>query len=159
MEPFRKLNGFKKCGKLRCLTCPYSTNAALHSSTFNKKSWPIHNQTSCSTKNCVYSISCSKCSNPNVQYEWPPWQLEKDSPNIGTSKSVVGRHYSSNSHSLSDIKFKVIEEVKNKNPFIIKARYSYWIQQYGGVQHLFKKEEWHSIVCTCFYQISNFNFG
>ena len=31
--------------------------------------------------------------------------------------------------------FVVIEEVKNKNPFVLKAREAYWIAQYDSVKH------------------------
>ena len=58
-----------------------------------------------------------------------------------TSKSVVGQHYSQNGHIVSNMEFKVIEKVKNMDPFILKARETYWIQQYGGVEYLLNKEE------------------
>ena len=57
-----------------------------------------------------------------------------------TTKSVVGKHYSQNGHNLSDMSYKVIEKVKSFDPFVLKARESFWIQQYGGIEHLLNKE-------------------
>ena len=58
-----------------------------------------------------------------------------------TSKSEVGHHYSENGHKISDMEFRVIEQVRHSDPFILNARESYWIQQYGGVENLLNKEE------------------
>ena len=150
-RPLRTKNVFLKCNHPRCGSCPYCPNSKTHTATFMKKTWHIQDPTSCLTKNCIYSITCTKCMKDNVQYigmtstearkRFSRHRSNVDSLLESTPKSVVGKHFSENGHNLSNMSFQVIEKVKSGDPFVLKARESFWIQQYGGVEHLLNKEE------------------
>ena len=156
----RVRHGFRKCGTNRCGTCPLSVNSKNHTSFFSNKTWPIYSQTSCNTKNCIYLISCNKGAGVGLtnvgdcgkesQYIGMTTQVAKKrftshrsnvQPWVETKKSVIGKHFSQKGHSENNMRFLVIEEVKNKNPFVLKARESYWIQKYGNVEHPLYTEE------------------
>ena len=59
-----------------------------------------------------------------------------------------GKHFQLKGNEVHDIKFVVIEHVKSKNPFVLKARESFSIQQYDEVRHGLNIGEifsfWHS---------------
>ena len=53
----------------------------------------------------------------------------------------VGKHFCEKSHEIHDMSIVIIEEVKSKNPFVLKAREAYWIKQYDAVNHGLNLEE------------------
>ena len=53
----------------------------------------------------------------------------------------MGKHFCKKSHEIHDMSFVIIEEVKSKNPFVLKAREAYWIKQYDAVNHGLNLEE------------------
>ena len=56
-------------------------------------------------------------------------------PVIQSTSKPVGKHFQLKGHEVHDMKFVVIEHVKSQNPFVLKARESFWIQQYDAVKH------------------------
>ena len=50
-------------------------------------------------------------------------------------RTGISQHINQKGHSISHRQFLVIEEVRSKNPFVLKARESYWIKTYGTVDH------------------------
>ena len=65
------------------------------------------------------------------------WGEQKTSakPLLQASSKPVGKHFSLKGHEVHDMKFVVIEKIRNKNPFVLKARESYWIKQYDAINH------------------------
>ena len=149
-KSLRKKKVFKRCMNSRCMCCPLSKNTTTHTSLYRNKTWDIHTPVDCNTKNCVYSVTCNKgggagsSCGPECQYVGLTtrkaknrWGEHKTSakPLIQLTSKPVGKHFSSKGHEVHDMVFVVIEEVKNKNPFVLKARESYWIAQYDSVKH------------------------
>ena len=56
-------------------------------------------------------------------------------PLIQSTSKPVGKHFQLKGHEVHDMKFVVIEHVISQNPFVLKARESFWIQQYDAVKH------------------------
>ena len=102
------------------------------------------------TIHCVYAVTCHKGGGPgaacgsNCQYVVLTkrkakirWGEHKTSarPLIQSTSKPVGKHFQQKGHEVHDMKFVVIEHVKSKNPFVLKARESFWIHQYDAVRH------------------------
>ena len=145
----RKL-GFKRCMHTRCQCCSFTSNTTTHTSLHRKKTWPIQSMVDCNTDHCIYSVSCHKGGNPGAacgaecQYigltkrkAKNRWGEHKTSarPLIQPTSKPVGIHFNSKGHEIHDMSFVVIEKVRSRNPFVLKARESYWIQQYDAIKH------------------------
>ena len=116
---------------------------------FKKKSWTIQTPVDCFTRNCIYAVTCQKAGETGSTYglecqyialitrrETKRWgSIKPAKPLIQATSKQVGIHFSRKYHEIHDMSFVVIEEVKSKNPFILKARESYCIQQYDSVNH------------------------
>jgi hypothetical protein len=65
------------------------------------------------------------------------WGEHKTSarPLFQSTSKPVGKHFQLNGHEVHDLKFVVIEHVRSKNPFVLKATESFWIQQYDVIKH------------------------
>ena len=65
------------------------------------------------------------------------WGEHKSSakPLLQQTNKPIGKHFSEKGHEIHDMNFVVIEKVRSQNPFILKARESYWIKQYDSVRH------------------------
>ena len=153
---FRKKQGFKRCMNTRCQCCPFTINTKTHTSLHSKKTWEIQTPVDCNTKNCIYAVTCTKGGSPGsscgleCQYigltkrkAKTRWGEHKTSarPLIQNTSKPVGKHFCEKSHEIHDMSFVIIEEVKSKNPFVLKAREAYWIKQYDAVNHGLNLEE------------------
>jgi hypothetical protein len=150
VKPLRQKQGFKRCMNSRCQCCPFTVNTKTHSSLYSKKSWSIQSPVDCNTNNCVYAVTCKKGGHSGAacgtecQYVGLTtrkakvrWGEHKSSakPLLQQTSKPVGKHFSEKGHEIHDMNFVVIEKVRSQNPFILKARESYWIKQYDSVRH------------------------
>ena len=55
-----------KCNRPRCKTCPIITTNDTFVNTISNKHIKIKNGGNCTTKNCIYAITCSECSKVNI---------------------------------------------------------------------------------------------
>jgi hypothetical protein len=55
--------------------------------------------------------------------------------------NAVGTHFSLPGHSLDDFSFQPIEKVRSRDPFVQKARESFWIQKYEVLEKGMNKEK------------------
>ena len=146
----RLKQGFTRCMNSRCQCCAYTINTKTHSSLYKKKTWNIQSPVDCNTNNCIYAVTCRKGGHPGAacgtdcQYVGLTkrkakvrWGEHKSSakPLIQQTSKPVGKHFSDKGHEIHDMSFVVIEKVRSKNPFILKARESYWIKQYDCIKH------------------------
>ena len=56
-------------------------------------------------------------------------------PLLQETSKPVGTHFTQKGHVVHDITFVVIEHIRNKKPFVLKGRDSYWIKQYDAINH------------------------
>ena len=54
---------------------------------------------------------------------------------LGETTTPVGFNFSLPGHSLQHMQVIALEQVKSKDPYVILARESYWIQKYQAVSH------------------------
>ena len=71
------------------------------------------------------------------------WGAHRNSttPLIGKKMSSVGAHFSRPGHSSANMRFVILEQVVSKDPFVLKARETFWIRNYQSVLHGLNKEE------------------
>ena len=43
----------------------------------------------------------------------------------------VGEHFNLPGHDLADFNFQPFEKIRSRDPFVLEARESFWIQKYG----------------------------
>jgi hypothetical protein len=55
--------------------------------------------------------------------------------------NAVGAHFNLPGHSLDDFTFQPIEKVRSRDPFVIKARESFWIKKYEVLDKGLNKEK------------------
>ena len=136
------LPGFKKCGKTRCLCCIYSTNSNTHTSTLTGQTWPIKHSITCEDSNVVYSVTCShkagQCLRRQAQYIGKvgtrPCRARCTEHRAAVTHHFdtgVGEHFNLPGHDLADFNFQPFEKIRSRDPFVLEARESFWIQKYG----------------------------
>ena len=142
--------GWKKCSK-PCPVCPlsapptqkvkYGTSDYIHN---------IETPVNCQSENVIYMWRCNKenCNrkpeNFYIGMTTRKFQT-RFSEHIGYIKSEKisepsGDHFNLPGHSLSDMEGLVLEEVTNRNPFILKARETMMIQKFDAFRFGLNKE-------------------
>ena len=64
----------------------------------------------------------------------------RDYPKRDVLTEPSGEHLSQKGHSVADLKGQVLEKVKSKDPFILKARESFLIKKFGTFRNGLNKE-------------------
>ena len=64
----------------------------------------------------------------------------RDYPKRDVTSEPSGEHFTKAGHSVADLKGQVLEKVKSKDPFILKARESYLIQKFDSYRNGLNKE-------------------
>ena len=133
--------GFRRCGKTRCLCCLYSVESRNHTCSVTGETWRIKECISCQDSNIVYSITCNhragRCKDA-PQYvgmvgDTRPCRdrcTEHRGAVNNKRDTAVGEHFNLPGHGLEDLIFLPIEKVHSKDPFVIEARERFWIQKY-----------------------------
>ena len=124
-----------KCGK-SCTACPFvKTGKTLRIN--EQQIWTIQKKVSCSTFNCVYMISCDK-ENCHQKYIGETGRILKHrkADHRGyilnqVQSRATGAHFNLPGHSLANMKFTVIEQVKYNNEAYRKERETYHINQFN----------------------------
>ena len=142
--------GWKKCSK-PCPVCPFAAppkhtvNSDVSEYTHNIKT-PLN----CQSENVIYLWRCKKenCArkpeNFYIGLTTRKFQI-RFSEHLGYIKSEKcsepsGEHFNLPGHKLSDIEGMVLEQVKNKNPYILRAREELIIQKFDSYKFGLNKE-------------------
>ena len=142
--------GWKKCSK-PCPICPFSapTKSEVKSfvSDYNHK---IKSSVNCQSQNVVYLWRCKKENCPNYpQNSYIGLTTRKFqhrfSEHLGYVKSdkltePSGEHFNLPGHSIHDMECLVLEEVRNLDPYVLKARESLLIQNFNSYNRGLNKE-------------------
>ena len=132
-RPRRVQNGYKKCIRPSCLTCPYSITGKIIKATATDFKTEVNAPVNCYSKNVIYLITCKHC---NEQYVGETFRTANDRflnhrgyVNNNKDKKATGHHFNLPGHSISDMKFQIIEKVHNKDPFFRKEREKMYINK------------------------------
>jgi hypothetical protein len=127
----RELKGMVKCSN-NCSACPYVKQG--RNVKINKRStWRINRRLNCNTFNAVYMIECDK-DNCKLRYIGESKRTIKyciaDHHGYVVNKHVdkaTGAHFNLPGHSLNNMKFNILEEVKENSDSYRKERERYII--------------------------------
>ena len=132
--------GWKRCRK-PCPVCPYTLDDCSEVvSQITGYSHTITEAVDCNSENCIYYWKCCKnnCSDfPRCEYigmTKRPFRQRfaehRDYPKRDVVTEPSGEHFTKRGHSVADLKGQVLEKVKNKDRFVLKARESYLISKF-----------------------------
>ena len=130
--------GWKNCKK-PCPICPYTLPDCSKITGNNGVEHEISSSVSCDTENCVYLWKCVK---PNCQ-DFPECEYvgmtsrsfktrmseHRDYPKRDIDTEPSGQHFTKRGHNVSDMRGLVLEEVKSKDPFVLRAQESILIKK------------------------------
>ena len=116
-----KSDGFNRCPSIRCTMCLNHTNSTdsdILISSSSKVRIKIENKLTCTSKNVIYVITCTKC---NLQYvhvgetgQAVRDRIQLHKSNIRTNKlTTISKHFNSKGHSISDLSVIPIKTVLN----------------------------------------------
>ena len=114
MIPSRSL--IRPCKNQRCTTCQHLNCKRYFSSTVTHKRYPIRHSATCSTKNTIYLITCTKCSKQYVGMTTKQLnaRIHNHRHNIYQDKTMyMCIHFNFPDHSIKNLSVQVIEVVTN----------------------------------------------
>ena len=132
-------SGFSKC-RGKCSMCKHTgDHVSLFHSNHLKKNFGIQHQLNCKSSNVIYLISCLKCGKQYVGETKQPLKnrFHQHSSDIRLSKDKpVGQHFSTDGHSLSDLRIVAIEQIVDQgndelNKIKRLEREQFWIGKLG----------------------------
>ena len=146
----RNANGWKKCGKM-CKICPYTSKACTTvTSQITGYTHIIKQSLSCDSENILYYWKCIKrnCKQyPKCEY------IGLSTITFGTRFSEhlqyvrsemlyqpAGEHFNMKGHEISHLEGLAIELVRNKDPFVLRARESRLMQKFDTFRNGLNKE-------------------
>ena len=142
--------GWKRCGT-PCPICPFTSDDC--SEVVGQTTGYVHNinsPVSCNTDNCIYYWKCTKnnCSDhPRCEYIGMTTRTFKkrlsehrDYPKRNVTTEPSGEHFTKRGHTVADLKGLVLEKVKSKDPFVLKARESLLIKKFDTYNNGLNKE-------------------
>ena len=104
----------------------------------------------CETRNCIYYWKCIKenCVDyPKCEYigmttrKFKERMAEhRDYPKRDVQTEPSGEHFTQHGHTVADLRGQVLEKVKSKDPFILRAREALLIQKFDTFRRGLNKE-------------------
>lgn len=135
LRPKRKLKGVVKCGK-ECAACPYlieGKNIKID----KRNTWRMNRRLTCSTFNSVYLIECEKenCKQRYIgESKRPIRNRIADHRGYIVNKNIdkaTGAHFNLPGHSLDNMKFTILEQVKRNDESYRREREKYLINKFN----------------------------
>ena len=139
IHPRREMKGMSKCGN-SCTACTFVKEGKVVK--INQENiWKIERKVNCNTFNCIYMIQCQKekCQNRYIGQTGRLLKFRIDEHrgyihNQVTSKET-GAQFNLPGHSLADMKFTVLEQVKYNDEQYRRERESYHINKFNTFYH------------------------
>ena len=135
IHPRRVVKGMTKCAK-NCTACPFVLKGKAIKID-KKNTWKIERPVNCNTFNCIYMIECEKdmCKQRYIGQTGRILKFRIDEhrgyvSNQVTSKAT-GAHFNLPGHSLANMKFTVLEQVKYNSEPYRREREKYHINQFN----------------------------
>ena len=145
---FRRVqNSMKKCSK--CLACSYiEKGKTVRGKNYkgNKFIWKIGKQGLCSSSNLVYLLQCDqeKCLKQYIGVTQQEFR-ERIYQHIGYVRNkqlnkATGEHFNLPGHSIKNMKFTMLEQVKSPDPLHGREREKLIIRKFNSVYNGINKE-------------------
>ena len=132
-HPTREIKGMNKCGKA-CTACPY-VQQTKKIKIDKEDTWEIRRKVNCNTYNCIYMIQCQKCGEKYIGQTGRIIKFRIAEHRSYISNQVIARatgaHFNLPGHSLADLRYTVIEQVKYNNEAYRKERETYHINKFN----------------------------
>ena len=135
LHPRRVIKGMAKCGKA-CTACPF--NMEGRNIKIDKEHvWKIERSVNCNTFNCIYMIECEQdkfkqryigLTRRHLKFRIA--ELRGYISSQGISKAT-GAHFNLPGHSLANMKFTVLEQVKYNSERYRRERETYHINKFN----------------------------
>ena len=142
--------GWKKCGK-PCHICPFALPDS--SEIVGQANGYVHRITEpvdCETSNCIYYWRCIKPNCPDQpECEYIGMTSRKFKERMGEHRDYpkrdivtepAGEHFTKKGHTVADMKGQVLEKVRSKDPYILRAREAMLIRKFDTHRRGLNKE-------------------
>ena len=119
------ITGCQPCHSKQCLMCFYTRSTAIISSNLHNHTFPITQNTSCNTRNCIYTLHCTMCTHIPTIYVGETKnciraRFSQHKHNILTHNkdTVVSKHFNQPDHNLSMLRISIVQffTQHHKNP-------------------------------------------
>ena len=138
----RVKNGFKRCERA-CEMCFRSHQDPVkeHACQKTGKSWPISTPITCTTKNVIYRLTCSKCPQSKFLYigetgrrACDRFQEHRGYVTQGKLDKPAGEHFTQKGHTTMNMVFLPFEKVSPlEDTALRRVREKVWIRHYDSV--------------------------
>ena len=149
----RTTPGWKPCKGNRsgCPICPYTAKATSKVvSDFNGYTHKITDDVNCQSENVLYLWRCKKLNckdHPKTSYVGKTrksfqqrFSQHRDYVKREVLTKPAGEHFNLPGHTVADIEGLVLEQVKDKDPFVLKVREHKMIQRFDTFRNGLNKE-------------------
>ena len=137
-------NGCFKCGK-KCDLCKnFLIEAPKFKSFATAREYHLTQKVGCSSENVIYLASCNKCNLQHVSSTSTAFKIRcrnhKSAMLTNTKTCELAMHFNHTEHSISDIKFIVIDKISNFRSLLhleqlLLTREAYWTAQLFTLYH------------------------
>ena len=123
-NPSTMVTGCKPCLTSNCKLCPFIRSSCTISNNLNHQIYPISQNTSCKTRNCIYALHCTRCTHIPTVYIGETKnachiRFSKHKHNILLKKdSVISNHFNQPDHNIFMLQVSILQSfnVKHKCP-------------------------------------------
>ena len=129
----------RQCKHPRCVTCKHLNCSTFFKSTKTTKSYPLRHSFTCTSKNVIYLITCTKCKKQYVGLATQKLntRINHHRTSIFTKKQTyISNHFNFLDHSISNLSVQLIdkpEDGPNTYEELTKLE-RFWIQTLKTVQ-------------------------
>ena len=146
--------GWRRCSKTNkkpCAICPYTPEhkTEIESSVTGYRH-VIKDSLNCQDQNVIYQWRCTKSNckdHPKNIYNGKTtksfqqrFSQHRDYVKREVLTEASGDHFNQPGHSVSDIQGLVLEKVKSKDPYVLKAREHFYIQKFDSYRNGLNRE-------------------
>ena len=123
----------KPCRHPRCVTCTHLNCNRAFTGTNSRKTYYTRHNFTCTSRNVIYLITCSKCKKQYVGLTTLQLnvRINHHRSNIRNKvKTYISNHFNFEDHTLADLKVQMIDKVTTEeNPLqTLQHMEQYWIQ-------------------------------
>ena len=123
----------KPCRHPRCVTCTHLNCNRAFTGTKSRKTYYTRHNFTCTSRNVIYLITCSKCKKQYVGLTTLQLnvRINHHRSNIRNKvKTYISNHFNFEDHTLADLKVQMIDKVTTEeNPLqTLQHMEQYWIQ-------------------------------
>ena len=140
-NPSTMVTGCKPCLTSNCKLCPFIRSSCTISKNLNHQMYPISQNTSCKTRNCIYALHCTRCTHIPTLYIGETKnachiRFSQHKHNIlSHHDSAISNHFNQPDHNISMLQVSILQSfnVKHKCPtksdLIRKKAELHWIHK------------------------------